>query len=82
MKRIILTQKEIENKVEKALENACSCLESHHQKLAFVYFCEAQTYLEMLEDLDIWYDDCDTINEHVQNMLDIMQETKFEIIIR
>lgn len=81
MNKLTFTRRELEKKVEKALENACAYHALHNWKLCFVYYNEAQAWLEMLEDLDVWYDEGDTINEHVQAMLDIMRETKFSVTV-
>lgn len=73
MTRIVFTQKELETKVEKALENACAFHATGQYKLMYKYWGEVDTYLEMLEDNGVWYDDI-TINDHVQAMIDILEE--------
>ena len=73
MAKFTITQKEIEKLVEKALENACAFHATGQYKLMFQYRGEADAWLDFLEDNGIWYDDV-TINEHVQDMIDILDE--------
>ena len=76
MKRITLTQEELEKRVERALENACAYSAMGNFKLMLEYKGEADTYLGLLEDMDVWYDDGETINEHVQGMLDVLHDDR------
>lgn len=78
MARITLTQKELEKMVEKALENACAYHAIGKYKLMYDYRGHAKAYLDLLEDNGIWYDDV-TINEHVQEMLDILDEENYKL---
>jgi hypothetical protein len=73
MARIIITQTELEKMVEKALENACAYHAIGNYKLMYQYRGIAEAYLDLLEDFGIYYDDV-TINEHVQDMRDILAE--------
>ena len=76
MKTFILkaTQQQVEKQVEKCLENACAYHATGNYKLMYQYRGEAFAWLEFLEDNDIWYDEGTTINEHVQEMLDLLDE--------
>lgn len=78
MARIALTKKELEELVEKALENACAYHALGKYKLMYEYRGAADAYLNILEDNDVWYDDV-TINEHVQDMLDILDEESVKL---
>ena len=73
MARIVFTQKELEAATTKALENACAFHATGQYKLMYKYWGEADTYLDILEDNGVWYDDV-TIDDHVQTMIDILEE--------
>lgn len=73
MKRIVLTKEELEAKVERVLENACAYHSIGHWKNAYRNYCEAMTYLDLLEDMGIYYDKI-VINDHVHRMIEILED--------
>lgn len=74
MKRIALTKQEVEVKVERALENACAYHSLKNWKLAFWNYVEAMTYMDLLEDMGVDYDDDCIINAHVHAMIEILED--------
>ena len=80
MARFTITQKDIETRIEKALENACAFFSVGKYKLALTYKGEADGWLSFLEDEGVWFDDV-TVNDHVQNMIDALNEDFHKIQI-
>lgn len=79
MKRITMSQKEIETKVEKALENACAYHACGQYKLMLEYYGEATGLMDILDDNDICYDDDCIINEHCHNMIELLEEEIYKL---
>ena len=54
------------------LENACACLAIGDRKMFYYNAGRADAIENMLDDLFIW--DVEYADEHIQNMLDIIDE--------
>lgn len=78
MARIILNRIDLERLTEKALENACAYCAMGNYKLMFRYWGEADVYIGMLEDMDVYIDE---ENDHVEGMLDALREDSKNITI-
>lgn len=76
--KIIMGKKELEQAVEKALENGCAYHAVGNYRKAMEYTGEAYAYLDMLESIDVWYDDI-IINEHCNNMIEILEKATYTI---
>lgn len=68
-----MNKKELEERAEKALENACAYRSCGKLKNAMYNYGEYCAYVDLLEDMGIWYDNI-IINEHCQEMIDILEE--------
>ena len=54
------------------LESACACLDVGDRKMFHFNAGKAEAICDMLDDLFIW--DVEYADEHIQNMLDIIDE--------
>lgn len=75
---LTMSKKELEQAVEKALENACAYHAIRNYRKAMEYTGEAYAYLDMLESINVWYDDI-IINKHCNNMLEILEKSLYEV---
>ncbi len=78
MTRITLTRNDLKRLTERALENACAYCAAGNFKLMYRYWGEADVYLGMLEDMDVYLDE---ENDHVAGMLDALREDSKNITI-
>lgn len=76
--KAIMGKKELEQAVEKALENACFFHATGNYRKTMEYTGEAYAYLDMLESMNVWYDDI-IINEHCNNMVEILEKMVYKI---
>ena len=80
MKTITFTQKEIEAKITKSLENACAYHAMESWKLALANYDEAMAYMDMLEEFGVYYEDNCVISEHVMAMLEILEDNTVFVV--
>lgn len=73
-----MNKNRLEKKVEQALENGCAYHACGNYRRAMEYTGEAYAYLDLLEDIGVWYEDT-IINEHCQNMIDILENSVYLI---